>query len=106
VGGNATLGESLEAVRIDGLVVAAGLIGKTDKTESLLSVLAKVCIVRGILLGTRQMMRDMVEFIERNDVKPALDDQVFALSEAKEAFKRLEEQKHFSKVVIQIPGSK
>ncbi|KAI9163902.1 Zinc-type alcohol dehydrogenase-like protein [Paramyrothecium foliicola] len=106
VGGNATLGESLEAVRIDGLVVAAGLLGSAEDKPELLSVLQKICLVRGVLLGTRRMMRDMIAFVEGNGIKLALDDEVFALAEAKGAYKRLEEQKHFSKVVIKIPGAK
>ncbi|KAF9871819.1 hypothetical protein CkaCkLH20_10753 [Colletotrichum karsti] len=106
VGGNATLGQSLEAMRIDGLIVIAGLLGKTDREEPLMSVLGRICVVRGILLGTRQMMRDMIKFMEEKGVKPALDAEVFTLSEAKAAFERLEQQKHFSKVVIKIPGAK
>jgi len=102
VGGNATLGESLEAVRIDGVVVLAGLLGKTEKNESLMSLLGNVCIGRGILLGTREMMRDMIAFIAKHALKPAVDNRVFALSEAQEAYRRLEAQEHFSKVIIRI----
>lgn len=103
VGGNATLGESLEAVRIDGVIVLAGLLGKTDRNESLMSLLGNICIGRGILLGSRDMMRDMIEFIAKHKLKPAVDDKVFALSEAQEAYRRLEAQEHFSKVIVCIP---
>lgn len=102
VGGNATLGQSLAAIRIDGLIVIAGLLGKTDKNESIMSLLGNICIARGILLGSRAMMRDMIAFIEKHGIKPALDDKVFSLEEAKLAYKRLEAQQHFSKVVIRM----
>src|SRR5690606_36975087 len=52
IGGNATLGQALEAVRTDGLVVAAGLRGEGEPVP-LLAALAHACIVRGLLLGSR-----------------------------------------------------
>lgn len=102
VGGDATLGQALQATRIDGLVVAAGMVGGSATPVPLMSVLVSVCNVRGIILGTRQMMRDMIAFIKEHNIKPVLDDKVFSLPEAKDALQRMEEQKHFSKVIIEI----
>lgn len=104
VAGNATLAQSINAVRINGLVVIAGMVGKTSEQVPLMSVLPANCIVRGITLGTRQMMRDMVAFVEQHNVRPALDTRLFRLEESKEALERLEQQKHFSKVIVRIPG--
>ncbi|KFA48770.1 hypothetical protein S40293_01472 [Stachybotrys chartarum IBT 40293] len=98
VGGNATLGESLEAVRMNGLVISAGLVGKSDNDVPLLAILFKACVTRGVMLGTRKMMRDVVEFLEQNEVQLALDDEIFALKDAKAAFKKVKEQRHFAKV--------
>lgn len=104
VGGNATLTQSLRSIRTDGLVVMAGMVGKSDEQVPMLSLMGSNCMVRSVLLGTKQMFRDMVTFIEEMGVKPALDTETFGLGKVKEALKRLEEQKHFSKIVIQIPG--
>lgn len=104
VGGNATLSQSLRAIRTDGLVVMAGMVGKSNEQVPMLSLMGSNCTVRSVLLGSRQMFRDMLAFVEEKGVRPALDAETFGLGEVKEAFKRLEEQKHFSKVVIQIPG--
>ena len=106
VGGDATLPQALQAVRIDGLIAVIGMVGGHQEPVPLLSVLQMVCIVRGVLLGTRRMMADMIAFVAEKGVKPALDTEVFSLGEAKSAYQRLEEQKHFSKVVVRIPGSK
>jgi NADPH:quinone reductase-like Zn-dependent oxidoreductase len=105
VGGNSTLAQSLKAIRVDGVVTAAGLIGGAgdESRPALLDTLYNICIVRGVLLGTRQQFRNMNSFIERNDVKPALDDEVFELKDAKNAYQKLTAQKHFAKVVIKIP---
>ena len=102
VGGNATVSESLKAVKVDGLVVIAGLLGTSETPEPLMSVLSTVCTVRGILLGSRKMMADMINFIGANSIDLALDTEVFPLRDAKVAFQRLEEQRHFAKVVIRI----
>lgn len=67
-----------------------------------MAALWTVATVRGVLLGSKDMFRDMVTFCEKHNVKPALDDVTFSLADALGAYKRLEEQKHFSKVVIEI----
>lgn len=61
-----------------------------------------VCVVRGVILGSKAMFKDMVKFCEVKNVKPALDEVIFGLHEAVGAYKRLEKQQHFSKVVIKI----
>jgi NADPH:quinone reductase-like Zn-dependent oxidoreductase len=104
VGGNTTLAQSVKAIRVDGVVTAAGLIGGAgdESRPALLDTLFNICIVRGILLGTRQQFRDMNLFIERNNVKPAFDDEVFEMKNTKDAYQKLTAQKHFAKVVIKI----
>lgn len=105
IGGNATLSQSLVAVRTDGVVVAAGLAGGDAEPVPLLSALAHACIVRGLLLGSRSQLQEMVKFIDEKGIVPAIDDVVFELAQVKQAYRRLQEQKHFSKVVIRIDHS-
>ncbi|KAK4173822.1 putative alcohol dehydrogenase [Triangularia setosa] len=103
VAGNSSLVQSLAAVRTDGIIVLVGLLGKFDAGAiPMMSALWRPCIVRGVLLGSRQQYRNLVRFVEEKGVVPVVDDVIFGLEEVKEAYKRLEEQKHFSKVVIKI----
>lgn len=102
IAGNASLGQSLAAVRTNGLVVAAGLVGGAAEPVPLLAALMCPCIVRGVLLGSRSQFRDMVRFIDEKAVRPAVDDVDFELAEAKAAYARLAAKKHYSKVVIRI----
>jgi NADPH:quinone reductase-like Zn-dependent oxidoreductase len=44
----------------------------------------------------------LVTFIEEKDVKPVIDQRVFGLGDLKDALVYLEDQRHFSKVVIKI----
>lgn len=101
VGGDSTLKESLKAVRTDGVIAATGLLG-ADEPVPMLSAIFDVCIIRGVLLGTRKQFKGMVIFIEEKDVRPVLDDVVFGLEEVKDAYGRMVKREHFSKVVIKM----
>ncbi|KAK9855567.1 hypothetical protein MYU51_002111 [Penicillium brevicompactum] len=105
VGGLSTLAQSLKALRTNGLVAVTGLLGKPEDQiaiPSLLDCLVNVCTARGILLGTRDQFHAMNQFIAEKEIKPIIDEKMFSLQEAKEAYKYLEQQKHFSKVCIQL----
>lgn len=99
--GQKTLAQSLEAVRVDRLITIAGVLGGAEeKDPGIMSALLRQCIFRGIVLGSRKMLLDMVAFMEKENVKPAVDDVFFPLHDAKAAYERLERQDHFSKVII------
>ncbi|KXH68110.1 hypothetical protein CSAL01_04840 [Colletotrichum salicis] len=102
VAGNDSLSQSLTAVKTNGVVVSAGLVGGKAEVVPMLAALMRPCIVRGVILGSRAQFRDMIRFIEEHDVKPMVDDKTFELAEAKAAYARLKEKKHFSKIVIKI----
>ncbi|KAK2044851.1 putative alcohol dehydrogenase [Colletotrichum somersetense] len=102
IGGDGTLAQSVTAVRTDGVVVTAGLVGGQAEPVPMLTALGRPCIVRGVLLGSRSQFREMVRFIDDKNIKPAVDDVAFELAEVKDAYSRLKAQKHFSKIVIKI----
>ncbi|KAJ5120033.1 hypothetical protein N7448_010702 [Penicillium atrosanguineum] len=102
VGGNETLSQSLAAVCVDGIVLVVGGVGETMEVVPMFAALMHTCIVRGILAGSRNQFRDLIRFIDNKKIVPAVDDVVFELAEAKGAYKRLKEKKHFSKVLIKI----
>ncbi|KAH8165800.1 hypothetical protein CIB48_g2462 [Xylaria polymorpha] len=104
--GPSTLPESMKAVRRDGLVTLAGLVGGLTGQEQMpvdiMGALFQLCVLRGILLGTRNMLRDMAQYVEKKKVQIAVDDVEFKLEDAKAAYERLKSQKHFSKVIIKM----
>ncbi|KFH41228.1 Zinc-type alcohol dehydrogenase-like protein -like protein [Hapsidospora chrysogenum ATCC 11550] len=104
VGGDSTLGEALKCIRRDGLIVLAGVRGEGQPVPLLSIIFSEIAVARGIILGSKDMFRDMLAFVEEHKIKLALDTERFSLEEAKGALERLEQQKHFSKVVVQIPG--
>lgn len=103
VGGYETLPQSLATVRCDGIVsVIGGLGDPSAEVVGLFAVVFSSCIVRGILGGTRGHFKKLVEYIDEHNIKPAVDDVVFELADAMDAYRRLKEKKHFSKVLIRI----
>ncbi|KAI0487787.1 putative zinc-containing alcohol dehydrogenase [Xylaria cf. heliscus] len=103
VGGNQTLPQSLAAVRADGIVMVIGGVGdQTAETVPMFTAALHACIVRGILASSRAQFYDLVRYIDEKGIQPAVDDVVFELAEAKDAYRRLSEKKHFSKVLIRI----
>lgn len=103
VGGPKTMAQSLKAIAIDGVITIIGFIGGMDKEQpSFLDALMNICTVRGILVGSRHQMEDMVRAIEANDIHPVVDEKVFELEELKEAYQYMWDQKHFGKLTIKV----
>jgi NADPH:quinone reductase-like Zn-dependent oxidoreductase len=55
-----------------------------------------------VLVGNRLQFEDMNRAIEANDIHPVVDDKVFTLDEATEAYQYMWDQKHFGKLCIKI----
>jgi D-arabinose 1-dehydrogenase-like Zn-dependent alcohol dehydrogenase len=55
----------------------------------MLGALWSLRVVRGILLGKEAMFRDMVNYCEWNNVQPVVDDVVFGLDAAQDAYGKL-----------------
>lgn len=64
-----------------------------------MEVLDNVCTVRGILVGSRQQLKEMVRAIEVNKLKPVVDPKIFEFEELKEAYQYMWDAKHFGKSI-------
>lgn len=51
-----------------------------------MELLFRGCTARGVHVGSRQQMEEMVKAIEANDIHPVIDDKVFNLESAREAY--------------------
>lgn len=71
VGGPTSMAQSLKAVKIDGVISIIGFIGGFGDKDApgFLDVLQNVCVVRGILVGSRVQFEDMVSAIQIWEVK-------------------------------------
>ena len=104
VGGASTLQQSFKAIRMDGLIAATGILGESPdgKIPTVLDCIFSCCSARGFFLGSRKHFNDMNRFIETHNIKPVLDQKIFDMASTKEAYTFLMEQKHFSKIGIQL----
>ncbi|KAI2606788.1 NAD(P)-binding protein [Hypoxylon sp. NC1633] len=102
VGGVGTLGQSLKAIKIEGVISIIGFLGGGDTQPTILECLTNICTARGVFVGSRAMMEDMVAAIEAADIKPVIDQAVFDFEKTKEAYQYMWDKKHFGKVVIKI----
>lgn len=90
IGGAGTLHQSIKAVKFEGLISVIGAVANSDPSASVPSILdcwLHQCVVRGVGVGSRAMMEEMVDAVENNDIHPVLDEKTFSLKQAKEALK-------------------
>ncbi|EJD42367.1 NAD(P)-binding protein [Auricularia subglabra TFB-10046 SS5] len=102
VGGGSTLARSLNALALSGQVTVVGFLGGLDAPRDLhMSVLLKDASLRGIRVGTLDMMRDFMQLVETHRLKPVVG-HIFGFSEVKEAFECLEKQEFVGKIVVKV----
>jgi D-arabinose 1-dehydrogenase-like Zn-dependent alcohol dehydrogenase len=54
-----------------------------------MEVLSRVCTIRGVYVGSREQMEDMVKAMEEHNIHPMVDEKVFTLEQTKEAYEYL-----------------
>lgn len=101
VGGAATLAQSIAAVRVDGSVVLIGILGGLQAEINLAQWMIKQQHIRPVAVGSRAMQIDMVRYLEKSNIKPAIDKR-FPLSQLADAFRYQLSGKHFGKIVINV----
>ena len=123
VGGTGTLAQSFKAIKFEGVISIIGFLGGVDPQDqpSILDSLSNICTVRGVYVGSKALMNDMVKAIEANDIHPVVDEKVFTLEQVREAYEYMVSlvfldllhagyvltvmqwaQKHFGKLAIKI----
>ena len=88
VGRPTTMKQSLYATAIDGVISIIDFLGggKDPSAPGLLDCLMHICIVRGVLGGSRLKFEEMNCVIEANNIKPVIDKKVSKLEETKDAY--------------------
>ncbi|KAI1493804.1 putative zinc-containing alcohol dehydrogenase [Biscogniauxia mediterranea] len=102
VGGQGTLEQSIKAVKYEGVISIIGFLGGVKPAVGALDSLTHICTIRGLYVGSREQMQDMVAAIEANNIRPVLDKKTFTLDQVKEAYEYMWAKGHFGKIGIQI----
>jgi NADPH:quinone reductase-like Zn-dependent oxidoreductase len=101
VGGAGTFSQSVQAVRIGGMVAQIGLLSQSDQALAIAPLLHRQVRVHGIYVGSRAHFEAMNRAIAAGHLRPVVD-KVFAFPQAREAFTTMEKGSHFGKIVIQV----
>lgn len=103
VGGETTMEQSFKAIGLEGVISIIGFrAGKVaERKTTFWDMFTSCSVVRGINVGSREQFKEMNRFIEERDIKPVVDE-VFGFEDPKDAYRKLEGQKFFGKVVIKI----
>ncbi|KAK3290196.1 alcohol dehydrogenase-like protein [Chaetomium fimeti] len=102
IGGEGTMTQSLNAIKMEGIISVIGVISGTPPKDNIIEALSRLCTVRGVYVGSRELFEEMVQAIEKHDLHPVLDEKRFTLETAKEAYEYMWAQKHFGKIGIKI----
>jgi NADPH:quinone reductase-like Zn-dependent oxidoreductase len=100
VGGPGTLPRSIEAARQGGHIHLIGGLSGGGMIDPTLAMRRGV-VLRGLYVGSRQMFEAMNQAIALHRITPVID-RVFDFADAKAAYRHLQGQGHFGKVVIRI----
>lgn len=101
VGGADTFPRSIMAARVGGHIAVIGILSGLTKDVNVAAIFAQNLKISGITVGSRTHFEDMTRAIEQNDIHPVIDKR-FALEDAQEAFRLMQDASHFGKIVLNI----
>ncbi|RAO72417.1 uncharacterized protein BHQ10_008429 [Talaromyces amestolkiae] len=104
VAGPSTMQQSVESVKLDGVISVVGFVGgEGDGLPTLLDTWTKLFTARGLWVGSRAQMEEMCKAIEGNldRLRPVVD-RIFPLAQLKEAYKYMLSGNYQGKVGIEI----
>lgn len=101
-GGAGTIEQSLEALKMGGMISIIGILAAPEKMPDVaLGILGKGAIVRGITVGAKQYLEELVTFVCARGLEIPVD-RVFEFDEVHEAYGYLASGAHIGKVCIEL----
>lgn len=98
--GRATFNRSLNVLKQGGRIVVFGATTEDTVELNLREFFYGQYTMLGTTMGSREELREMLEFIEKHKIHPVIDS-IFPLSKTKEAFSKLDDSVQFGKIVLQ-----
>ncbi len=97
----ATLDKSLASLAFGGFVGVVGFVAGYKAEVPVRALLGPMIRVQGIAVGSRARFEAMNRAIAQHQLKPVVDS-TFALDKAADAFRHMEQGRHFGKIVINL----
>lgn len=98
VGGAGTLPQSIQATRVAGTIVLIGIL--TGGAIDPVPIMRKSIRLQGLYVGPRAVYEAMNRAVAAHELRPVVDAR-FPFAEAPEAFRALDAQDHFGKIVVE-----
>ena len=100
VGGMGTLGRSLRAIRVGGVIAQVGVLSGPADPLPLPFILHKMVRIQGIYVGSRKDFEDLNKAVSLALLRPVGEN--FNWTQARDALRRMEEASHFGKLVLTV----
>lgn len=103
-GGSGTIAESINSVKMGGNVSVIGFLSQAKEMPDVAGMaLAKGAVVRGVVVGSTQLLQEVVRFVARKGLRLPVEKE-FAFSEENtiKAFEYLTSGAHIGKVCIKL----
>ncbi|KAL5340236.1 hypothetical protein BJX70DRAFT_361862 [Aspergillus crustosus] len=106
IGGIGTIEQSINAIAPGGVISVVGYLATCEPEKrpdvALLSLL-KNCVVRGVLIGSKCMLEDLVQFVVARGLRFAVEKEYgFTREEVLDAYRAIQAGKHVGKVCIRV----
>lgn len=98
--GAATWKTSVAALKPGGRMAVCGMTSGNEATLQVRTFYTKQLVMTGALLGTRQQLKDVLNFVIQKKICPVIDSFV-PLSDASQAHKKMEQGRHMGKILIE-----
>lgn len=98
--GGPNLSRSIKAIKPQGQITLIGIIEGFDATIPLFTIMQKHAVIRGIIVGPRRSLEDMLRKFDEIKLHPVIDT-VYSFADARKAFDHLE-RGAFGKIVIRV----
>jgi NADPH:quinone reductase-like Zn-dependent oxidoreductase len=103
-GGSGLIAESFDALAMGGKIAVIGFLSvakQADMPDVAMMALGKGAMVRGINIGPKSMLEDLVQYVTSKGLKPPID-KVFKFDDALEAYKYMATSNHIGKICIEM----
>ncbi|TKC05817.1 zinc-dependent alcohol dehydrogenase family protein [Pedobacter frigoris] len=101
VAGNETINQSILSVKEHGYIGLIGMMSGTNLSINVLPLIMNYIRLQGYSVGNAQELKELVNAIEKNNIKPVVDS-VYSIEQTQEAFLKLKSGKAFGKIIIKF----
>lgn len=101
VAGNQTIEQSILSMKEHGFVGLVGFMSGSQLTINVLPLIMNYIRLQGYSVGNAQELNELVNAIEKNNLKPIIDS-IFHIDQVQEAFQKLKLGNVFGKIVVKF----